>query len=494
MRLTWNSGVVSSILEKVLLTAALGALLFPFSFIVRHDGSVFILWRDATAIALLCFAFSFVFWGAWLGIRKLRRGTRQPAVPDETRYARINKRDAPYNIFGPMEPRLRRRLALAVFLTFSIIGPIGLLMNTDLSPVPLPTFVFVTLTTGFMSASFVLFGHRKLLLVVAFGSCMILNSNLADISRNIFGDPATTSVSIEQQPANIERLRDVNDQRLLFGITGILLLSAGYATWIAVISKEGATRKQYQTEIGVARRIQQQLLPSGEFATEWLEAAGTTLTATDVGGDYFDFIRIDRNRVACVIADVAGHGIGAGILSAMVKSAVRSQLLHDASPVAVLANLNAIIHQVAERKMFSTCAYVLFDRDRMTARIATAGHPPVCLRNAEGKIIEYRTRSLALGMREEGGFSEVEVPLSSGDTVCLYTDGVTEATNPQGEQFEMARLQRAIHESASLRPQEATTHIVQSVRNFREKNQFVDDATVICVRLLTTSAIPSAQK
>ena len=113
----------------------------------------------------------------------------------------------------------------------------------------------------------------------------------------------------------------IDVRRPLFGVIAIFLLSAGYTLFLRVVGEETKKRGRLETEVAVARRIQQSLQPSAAFKTDWCEAAGITVPATEVGGDYFDMIKISDDEAVIAIADVSGHGVGAGILSAMTKSA-----------------------------------------------------------------------------------------------------------------------------------------------------------------------------
>ncbi len=383
-----------------------------------------------------------------------------------------------------MEPSVRRRLALAVFLTFSIIGPITVLMRSALFPIQLTTVLILTISCGCMSASFILFGHKKFWLVVSFILCLSTNIFVAPLTQMIVDVPPMQKPTLNSDRVVLtkQEIKDIRGQRTLIGVGVIVLLTSGYIMLLLVLNKEGDKRVRYQAELQIAQNIQRTLLPSGVFKTSWCEVGGLTLPASDVGGDYFDIITIDDNKLAVVIADVAGHGIGAGILSAMTKSALRSQILHDPSPVAVLHNLNATLHQVAERKMFVTCAYVLLDWNEKNARIATAGHPPV-IHKSNGTLQEVRTQSLGLGMQRQGMFSEVVVRIAAGDSLCLYTDGVTEAANQTNEQFGIERLMNLISTNGALSTDALSTNALREVKAFANKSELKDDATIMLINV-----------
>lgn len=457
-------------------------VLLSFSFHIDSAGRFSVLWRDNLPLALIfaalgvCMAFGWV-----LTSRRLRRRE------SHADYAAASQRfdTAPYNILGKMDPWVRRRMALAVFLTFSIIGPLSFLMNSSLTIIHPLTVIIMIVASGAIGASFILFGHKPVLLVASVLFFQLMNTFSDDITEFFVGKQAAVHGKVEADEITLTnaQLSDIRAQRKLVGVLGIILLASGYVMWLVVLNKEGNKRIRYQTEVHLAQALQRRLLPSAIFKNMWCEVAGLTVPATDVGGDYFDVIAIDEHTVAVVIADVAGHGIGAGILSAMTKSALRSQLLHDPSPVAVLENVNATLHQVAERKMFVTLAYALLDWNEKRAHIATAGHPPV-LHMSNGTMQEVRTQSLALSMQRTGTFGEVIVPLNVGDSICLYTDGVTEAANTSAEQFGIERLRMLIAPHDMRSSDEFASATIDAVREFVGKGELNDDATIVYVRIV----------
>lgn len=466
-------------LSRLLLVAGPMLILLSLSFRFNADGDLRILWRDNSLLALTFVAAGIVMiGGGWMLSRRLKPEGNRNLIKI---FQSTRSEKAPYNIFGEMETAVRARMGIAVFLTFSIIGPITTLMSSSTAPIHPLTLLIGTIASGGIGSSFVFFGRRKILLVIVFLLFQAINMSAPQITRWI--TEARHFPPIETTPEIANRLKDVDDQRNVVGALAVLLLVSGYLTWILVLNKEGNKRVRYQTEIHLARDIQQQLLPSEILRTSSCEAFGITIPAADVGGDYFDFVRITDDTVAFVAADVSGHGIGAGILSTMTKSALRTQVLHDPSPVALLNSLNAVLCQISDKKTFVTLGYVLIDRNTQHARIATAGHPPIILHSAQGGVLEFRTQSLGLGMQQQSRYAEISHPISVGDMLVLYTDGVIEATNNAGEQFSAERLRDTVASVAARNAREATEQIMSAVRNFTGREQFSDDATVVTIRL-----------
>ncbi|MEA2564484.1 MAG: phosphoserine phosphatase RsbU/P [Acidobacteriota bacterium] len=189
-------------------------------------------------------------------------------------------------------------------------------------------------------------------------------------------------------------------------------------------------------ELETARRIQSSLLPRRMPEVRGLAVAARYLPMADVGGDLYDFLAADPERLGILVSDVSGHGVPAALIASMVKVALAAQAGHASDPAAVLAGMNRILHGNLERG-FVTAAYIYIDGD--TATYSSAGHPPVLVLR-EGQVEELRQESLPLGRFRQAEYRNGELRLSPGDRLLLYTDGVTEALSPAGEPFGDERL------------------------------------------------------
>jgi sigma-B regulation protein RsbU (phosphoserine phosphatase) len=457
-------------------------LFLSFSFSVDDVGRTWIMWRDATPLALTLACLSLLMAAGWFTTAFLLRPR-----PEGLTKGLPSVREAishPYNIWGPMALASRVGLAVAVFLIFGTIGPLLALMagpDELLRPIQV---VILALGSGGISASIVLFGHRRLLLAAALAVCMAVNISSDELTSLLIGrpkiapSPGDGSVHLTQR-----QLGDIRDQRMLVSIGGILLLSCGYVSFIVLLAREGRKRARLQAEMAIARRIQESLIPEAAFHTSWCDAAGLTVPASEVGGDYYDFVELSGTQVALFVADVAGHGVGAGIMGAMTKSAFRSHMTHDPSPGALLGLLNATVCQMIERNTFVTAAYVLLDHVARRARVATAGHPAVIRLSSSGEIEEIRSRSVGLGMDRKAVYTESALSCQGGDTIILYTDGVLEASNGGGEQFGEERLKDLLMASRNLTSEALCAAVMRKVREFSAPGGLSDDATFVALRL-----------
>jgi serine phosphatase RsbU (regulator of sigma subunit) len=398
-----------------------------------------------------------------------------------------------YRLWKSMQPAALRQLAVAVFLLFAVIGPLSSLMESQLHTVSWRFVIVQTLASGGMAATIIYFARKGwfavVLSVMFWTGVTFLNSGTLSF---VFDDRGAhvELVGVEKRhsptPAATitqDDLDAIYSQRAALGGISIAFIALGYSMFLRVISKEINQRARLETEVSIARDIQESLLPPATYESPIVEASGVTAPASEVGGDFFDFIELPGGKFAAVIADVTGHGVGAGILSAMTKSALRSQLQNNATPRFLLQNLNRTIYEVSADKMFVTFVYLLIDPAGGKVSYATAGHPPLFLKpKQDGNVRRLRTVNTALGMREESPFVVDEFHLEAGSTILLYTDGIIEATDEKGEQFGADRLSTAFARATGS-TRDICAGIMGEVSNYSGGKPQTDDITLVCLRL-----------
>jgi len=250
-------------------------------------------------------------------------------------------------------------------------------------------------------------------------------------------------------------------------------------------------RLRMRGELADARKIQLSMLPAGDPDVDWLELSGVCLPAVEVGGDYFDYIRLDDNAFVLVMADVAGHGVASGLLIAGLRSSL--YVLHDhlRTPAAVLERLNLMVRESVRHRTFVTVTVAVVERTGETGsgprgrvRVASAGHPPVLhWRAAEGTVEEVGAEAPPLGTRLPARYREDVAELDPGDLILLYTDGLVEAVDFRTDAFGFDRLEQALAQAAVAGPaREVRNDLLDSVSRFKGETLQADDLSIIVAR------------
>ncbi|HEX2062463.1 MAG TPA: PP2C family protein-serine/threonine phosphatase [Thermoanaerobaculia bacterium] len=245
---------------------------------------------------------------------------------------------------------------------------------------------------------------------------------------------------------------------------------------------EARERMRMRDELRYARELQLSMLPECAPRLEWADICSISMPATEVGGDYYDYF-VDGERVALVCGDVAGHGMAAGL----VLSALRSgfTLLKDSltNPSTVLQRLHTLVAETSRRRMLVTVSVVLLDRAARRVTIASAGHPPVVLRHADGTVETIDLFAPPLGVRLPVDIPQRELALASGDTFVLHSDGIYETRNAADESYGLDRLMRVVREHGGASAEELRDAILRDVAEFRGAVEQDDDMTVVVCHL-----------
>ena len=206
---------------------------------------------------------------------------------------------------------------------------------------------------------------------------------------------------------------------------------------------EAAERERVQQEMRVARLIQQTLLPQELPTLDDWGVSAYYQPARAVGGDFYDFIYLSDGKVGFIVADVTDKGVPAALVMATTRSLLRAAAERLESPGAVLARTNDVLVKEIPPRMFVTCFYAILDPQTGHLRYANAGHDVSYRYTAKG-VLELRATGMPLGLMPEMQYEEKEETLAPGEYVLLYSDGLVEAHNPQGEMFGFPRLQELL--------------------------------------------------
>ena len=255
---------------------------------------------------------------------------------------------------------------------------------------------------------------------------------------------------------------------------------------IMKLSEERAAGERLRQQLEIARQIQYKLLPSGPPTLQGLDVAGRLITAERVGGDYYDCFVTHAKRPSFVVADVSGHSIGAALIMAAFRSAMRSQQDGDYSPALLVQRINSILYEdLYQSEQFITMAYLQYLRSRRLIQFTTAGHPPpIVWRAVDRKFEEVGTGDPILGLEQRGVFHEKQMVVSSGDVILMYTDGITEAGRRGGERFGHARLIECLKDAVVGSARQIVDVVVENAQAFAAPDPLRDDVTALAIKVL----------
>jgi phosphoserine phosphatase RsbU/P len=246
--------------------------------------------------------------------------------------------------------------------------------------------------------------------------------------------------------------------------------------------------EQQEKELETAREIQARLIPTQIPQLANLEIVGSYQPARAVGGDYFDVIKFTETRVAVCVADVVGKGIAAALLMANVQAAVKAFAAESVPPSEICAQLNRVLCSNLAPDKFVTFFYCVIDTAARTLRYSNAGHCFPLLHRTRGQVEVLGEGGIVLGIFPDAKYFDVAVRLDPGNKVLLFTDGITEATSPSGEEYGEARLRQGLDGDSGSQTTTMHRQLMQEVSDFCRGN-FADDATLMLISFLP-SAIP----
>lgn len=263
-----------------------------------------------------------------------------------------------------------------------------------------------------------------------------------------------------------------------------ILEQSAFALFNQAIYLQAGEKHALDHDLQIAREIQKILLPSDPPELSGFEISGLNLPARTLSGDYFDYLPVDDDHLGIAIADVSGKGVPASLIMAMCRSAVRSQSPGHLSPAVVLRAVNRQLYPDMKEDMFISMAYVVVNRHTGEALLARAGHDaPLIYRAATHEVERLNPKGMAVGIDSGGVFdrfcTDFPFRFAQGDLLLLYTDGLTEALDAEGNEFGVERLTGELLESAHDGAVETLHRLARSVQAFSEGQPQHDDITLI---------------
>lgn len=243
-------------------------------------------------------------------------------------------------------------------------------------------------------------------------------------------------------------------------------------------------KKRLEGQLEVARQVQLQLLPPSDPQLPGFDISAYNFPTEEVSGDYYDWVRIFDDQIGIVIADVSGKGVPAALLMAFLRASLRAATHIGYSPQISMAKVNFLLWESIERNQFVTAFYGILDASNRTLAYANAGHNPPLLIDTNGKTRFIEHGSIPLGMFKDTRYHEYYLSLEPGEVLTMYTDGVTEALNPAGEEFGRNRLAEAVKAGRDLSARELISALEREVLRWTDGLGAADDVTFFVIKSL----------
>jgi sigma-B regulation protein RsbU (phosphoserine phosphatase) len=264
----------------------------------------------------------------------------------------------------------------------------------------------------------------------------------------------------------------------------LLLLASQVAIIIekVMLHEQLIEKKRIEGQLEVARQVQLQLLPARDPQLEGFDISAYNFSTEEVSGDYYDWVRIYEDQIGLVIADVSGKGVPAALLMAFLRASLRAAIHIGYAPHISMAKVNYLLWESIERNQFVTAFYGVLDASNRTLAYTNAGHNPPILMNADGTSRFIERGGLPLGMFRDTRYYEYYQHIEPGQMLVLYTDGITEATNKQDEEFGRKRLENTVREGQHLSARELIDFIHRTMLEFTEGRGANDDITLFIIK------------
>ncbi len=330
-------------------------------------------------------------------------------------------------------------------------------------------------------------GGRRAASVRALGDCHLLEITDNDLRALLERHPTlvyeiTRELNIRLRETNNAAIRDLQQKNLELQKAYEELRSAQ----AQLIEKEKLER-----ELQLAKEIQQGILPRSVPELAGFSFGSVLSSARAVGGDLYDFVPLDENRVGVMIGDVSDKGIPSAIFMALTRSLVRAEAVHSRQPWEVLHQVNHILMEISDSPMFVTMLYGVLDRLEQTFSYARAGHELPLFFDHQGQPLPVpRSTGQPLCMFSEMQLDTQVLTLPVGGGILLYSDGLTDAMSPKGEFFGVERVWEVLQQQAGQPAPRLCQEITHTVQNFQPPSQQYDDISLIAITRSPESSAP----
>ncbi len=270
----------------------------------------------------------------------------------------------------------------------------------------------------------------------------------------------------------------IDDQRLLT----IIATQSAQVIENARLYAEEKRFHQLEQELEMAKEIQERLLPKESPTVPNFDIAGASYPAKNVGGDYFDFFELEKERWCIALGDVAGKGIPAALLMSHLQATMRNQAMSNRNLVECISKTNNFLCRNTEDNKFVTLFCGILDPGARTYHYVNAGHNYPYHVKATGEITPLKEGGLVVGMLPDVPYEDDSIEMQPGDVVVIYSDGVTEANNEREDMFGEARLQTLLKEVRTKSAKEIVDDVYEAVKKHEASSEPDDDITVVVIK------------
>jgi phosphoserine phosphatase RsbU/P len=279
------------------------------------------------------------------------------------------------------------------------------------------------------------------------------------------------------------------DLRLLKSVATQTALALSNAELTSAIAVEISRREKLNREIEIAREVQERLFPQRLPEIAGLDYFGRCRTALGVGGDYYDFLALSDGKLGVALGDVSGKGIAAALTMASLQASLRAEAMRAGNDIAgLITRVNAMLYDASTEDRYATLFYAQYDPATHRLSYVNAGHcPPILLRSAakNGAVQRFdQAGGTVVGLLPDCVYEQAEVSLAPGDLLVIYTDGFSEAMNPNLEEWGEKRLLNAVSTCNGLPAKDSITKIMQAADAFASGAPQSDDMTLVILRAL----------
>ncbi len=241
-------------------------------------------------------------------------------------------------------------------------------------------------------------------------------------------------------------------------------------------------KKRIEAQLEIARQVQLELLPDRDPQLKDFDISAYVFPTEEVSGDYYDWVKIFDDQIGIVVADAVGKGIPAALLMSFLRASLRASVQVGYAPHIAMSKVNNLLWDSVEDHQFITAIYGILDETNRTLVFSNAGHNPPLLMSADGTFRYVEYGDTPLGMFYDARFHQHFILFEPGQTMVIYTDGITEASDDAGEEYGQERLAKIVHAGLDLPAKKMIDHIRKDVADFTGRKFLDDDGTLFIIK------------